>query len=93
MTTIDLNKVPYSVDPITKVISVSEKHIHFATTYNVISKTRTAKVFDFSHSTGPEFDPNTKWVYKCENFVLEVCNDKKMTAIAAENYLRSKMKK
>lgn len=92
MITIDLNTVPYSVDPVTKVISVSEKHVPFATTYNVISTTRVNKVFELSHSTGSEFDPNTKWVYKNGELVLEVCNDKKMTAIAAENYLKAKLR-
>ena len=85
MINIDLNKIPYTVDPITKVISVSEKHVPFATTYNVISTTRIAKVFELSHSTGPEFDPNTKWVYINGGLILEICNDIEMTKLAASN--------
>lgn len=71
----------------------SEKDIRFATQYNVFNpKTGISRMFDLVNSTGPEFDPNTKWVYKSkEDVVLEICNDKEITARNAEMYLKAKM--
>mgnify|MGYP003350680025 CR=1 FL=1 len=92
MTKIDLKKVPYSVK--NKVIYVSEKNVPFGTKYSVISdKTSETKEFNFECSTGPEFDPKTEWVYKSsEGFKLHICNDAEMTKIAADNYLKAKLR-
>lgn len=92
MTTIYLSSVGWSYDKSTKTITVSERDVSFATTYKVIShRTGAEKVFEFDHSTGPEFDPNTKWIYKsADGLTLAVANDATMTAAAAEQYLEAK---
>jgi len=92
MTTIDLKKVPYSVK--NKTVYVSEKNVRFDVKYSVISnKTGETKEFNFECSTGEEFDPKTEWVYKSsEGFKLHLCNDAEMTKIAADNYLKAKLR-
>lgn len=92
-TQIDLRKVSYSWRPSDKTILVSEKDVPFATTYEVISdRTGNRMDFDFSHSTGPEFDPRTEWVYKSNHDItLRVCNDPETTRKNAEFYLKAKM--
>lgn len=93
MQKIDLGKISFKYNKETKTFSVSEKDVPFATSYEVIGrKTGETKQFGFSHSTGPEFDPNTKWVYTCGDMILEVCNDAEMTEIAAQNYLKGKLR-
>lgn len=84
----------HSYNPQTKTFSMSEKGMPFSTTYEIKNtETGKTKKFEFSHSTGPEFDPNTKWIYKCDDLTLEVCNDAKITAILAQNYLNAKLRK
>lgn len=95
MIQIDLKKIPWSFDvKISEkgVIVISEKDVQFGTEYNVISPNGGQKVFKFTHSTGPEFDPKTQWIYKSDdNLQLAVCNDAKMVKVAAENYLKGKL--
>lgn len=92
MIQVDLNTIKWSFEE--KVITISEKDVAFGTEYNVISPKGGNKVFHFTHSTGPEFDVNTKWMYKSEDDLqLAVCNDAKMVKIAAENYLKAKLRK
>jgi len=80
-------------DSTTKTFSGSEKDIQFATSYTIKNpNTGMSKQFDFTNSTGPEFDPNTKWIYTCGDMTLEVCNDAKTTSVNAENYLKAKMR-
>jgi hypothetical protein len=90
---IDLGKVPFSYSEGDRSFLFSERDIPFRTEYDVFNpKTGATEKFKFSHSTGPEFDPNTKWIYwNLENNIrMEVSNDPEMTAIAAENYLQAK---
>jgi len=70
----------------------SEKDVRFATTYNVLNaKSGKSMLFEFKNSTGPEFDPNTKWIYESNTGIkLIVCNDPKITANAAAAYLAAK---
>lgn len=76
------------------VIVISEKDVPFGTEYNVISPTGGSRVFKFTESTGPEFDPNTRWMYKSDDGIqLAVCNDPKMVKEAAESYLKAKLRK
>lgn len=91
-TIVKLSDKKYSVE--NGIIRVSEKEVPFDTTYEVISpKTSVQKRFHFKRSTGPEFDINTEWVYKSEDgFEFRVCNDKRMTELAAANYLNHKLK-
>lgn len=89
MIQVDLNKIKWSFE--NKVITISEKDVAFGTEYNVISPKGGQKVFKFTHSTGPEFDVNTKWIYESDDKLqLAVCNDAKMVKVAAENYLKGK---
>lgn len=90
---IDLGKVPFSYSEAHRSFLFSERDIPFRTEYEVFNpKTGETVTFKFSHSTGSEFDPATKWIYWNidKNIRLEVSNDPEMTAIAAENYLRAK---
>lgn len=93
MRQIDLKKIPWSFQ--TGVITISEKDVQFGTQYNVISpNTGVGKLFEFTHSTGPEFDKNTQWIYKSdEGIQLAVCNDADMVTRAADAYLKAKLRK
>jgi hypothetical protein len=93
MTTIRLSDIDWSFDKKTSTILISERDVPFATTYIVISpKTGLGKFFQFSHSTGDEYDPKTCWIYKsADGMVLSVSNDEEMTKLAAERYLRAKL--
>lgn len=92
MIQVDLNTIKWSYE--NKVITISEKDVKFGTEYNIISPKGGSKVFQFTHSTGPEFDVNTKWIYKSEDGIqLAVCNDANMVKKAAENYLKAKLRK
>lgn len=91
---INLSTVTYSYDKETKVFSFSEKHVPFATTYEVLNpKTGNKVTFDLSHSTGPEFDPDTRWVYKnkSSDVTVEVCNDATITKLRGDAYLDHKL--
>ena len=90
MIKVDLKKVKFSVK--NGVIRVSEREVSFDTKYEVISsKTNSVKVFDFSHSTGPEFDINTEWVYVSEDGIeFRICNDRIMTSNSSAAYLKAK---
>lgn len=92
MTQFTLTPGNFSYNKETKTISVSEKLVRFDTSYQVTnSTTEKSQVFNFSHSTGPEFDPKTQWIYKSEaGCLLAVCNDAEMTKVAAANYLAAK---
>lgn len=94
MTTIEVNN-NVNWDSKTRTFSINERHVAFATRYKLINpKTQNCAEFELSHSTGREFDPATKWIYKCvtdSELILQVCNDAAMTHIAAQNYLRAKM--
>jgi hypothetical protein len=94
MTLITLKPGNYRYDPAQKAIHISEKGIPFATDYSVLnSQTGSQKEFTFSHSTGPEFDPTTRWVYKSsDGLTLEVHNDAQMTQLAAQSYLKAKLR-
>lgn len=90
---IDLGRVNYSYSEADRAFLFSEKDIPFATEYEVFNpKTGKSEIFKFSHSTGSEFDPNTKWIYWNidKNIRMDVSNDPQMTQIAAENYLKAK---
>ncbi len=85
------NPKKHTYEKNTKTFSVSEADVQFATEYRIINpKTQGEMEFTFSHSTGPEFDPNTKYVYKSGEYTLEVCNDKQITEHRAKLYLQAK---
>lgn len=92
MTQIDLNKITWSYQ--NKVITISEKDVPFTTEYLVISPSGGVKEFKFTHSTGPEFHKDTKWMYKSDDGLqLAVCNDAQMVKAAAAAYLKAKLQK
>jgi hypothetical protein len=91
---IDLNKISFAYEADRKCFVISEKDVRFATTYMLISTSGAQKKFDMTHSTGSEWDPNTRYVYKSEDgLLLEVCNDAEMVKVAAANYLKAKLRK
>ena len=92
MVQIDLKKIDWSFK--NGVITISERDVRFATEYNVISPKGGNKVFKFTHSTGPEFDKNTKWIYQNENGIqLAVCNDPILVKKAVQEYLTDKLRR
>lgn len=100
MRAIILTDKNYKFNSDSLTISMSEKDVPFDTSYELRNpKTGTKLKFDFSHSTGPEFDPETKWIYRADrgsifrNLKLEVCNDEYITAMNAANYLNAKLRK
>ena len=96
MHNIIFDKTKHVYNSQTKTFIMSERGIPFDTSYTITNpKTGKSMLFDFTHSTGPEFDPNTRWVYKSpdKTITLEVCNDRQMTKIAADAYLTAKLRK
>jgi len=91
MALIKLEKGKYAYNKDTKTFTMSEKDIPFATTYKVVSPDTGGEMeFSFTHSTGPEFAPDTRWIYKSGEYTLEVCNDPEVTKQAAAAYLAAK---
>ena len=92
MITIHFDSKKHYYDKETKMFSVSERDVSFDTSYLLVNpETGKAVEFIFSHSTGPEFDADTKYIYKSENgLTLEVCNDRQITSIRAEMYVAAK---
>jgi len=96
---ISLRSFQWSLDPLDRSqIHTSESQLPFDTEYTIHSpQTGVEKEFRFSHSTGPEFHPDTKWVYhagsKVEGnlFTLIVHNEKELTAARAQAYLQAKL--
>ncbi len=71
---------------------VSGKKVSFGSSYELYNeKTGNKKVFELSHSTGSEWDPNTVWIYKNGEMKLIVTNDD-VTKEHAENYLKAKLR-
>jgi hypothetical protein len=97
MKQINLKLIPWSFDMKTSekgIITISERDVRFDTEYNVVSPSGNEKVFKFTHSTGPEYDVNTKWIYKSDDGLqLAVCNDADMVKKAAADYLKAKLQK
>lgn len=96
---ISLRSFQWSLDPLDRSkIHTSESQLPFDTEYIITSpKTGVEKTFKFSHSTGPEFDPNTQWVYYAGSsvsgdlFTLIVHNEKEITENRAQAYLQAKL--
>lgn len=92
MTIINFDSKKHYYDKEAKLFSVSERYVVFDTSYTLVNPgTGDSVIFDFSHSTGPEFEIDTKYIYKSENgLTLEVCNDEQITTIRAKMYLDAK---
>ena len=91
---IDISKYPGCWNNDTKTFSMSEVGIPFGTEYEVFNPANNSvKEFKFTHSTGPEYASTTRYVYKCEDMLLEICNDPEITKINAAAYLAAKTRK
>lgn len=96
MTTITFDPKKHAWCPKDRCFTMSEGDVPFATEYEIKNpKTGKSMKFRFEKSTGPEFDPATRWIYwNLENNVkLEVCNDPSITKLRADAYLKAKLKK
>lgn len=91
---INLKKIPFKYDKDKSTFYISEKDVQFATEYTLISPTGKKVTFKFTHSTGPEFDPKTSWIYISDDkkYTLNVANDIAITAANAKAYLNGKLK-
>lgn len=94
MTTVLNDPRNVSFDKENKIYSMSEKYVRFDTSYELKDiETKECEIFEFTHSTGAEFDPNTIWIYKSKSgSELHVCNDARITEIHAKNYLEHKLR-
>lgn len=94
MLTIHFNPTRHVYSAETRTFTVSERDVQFATEYRLINPvTGIGRVFRFLCSTGPEFEPTTRWIYETEDGLkLEVCNDPEITRTAAANYLAAKLR-
>ena len=93
MTQVEYNKNTMTYSESIKLFSVSELNIgKFDTSYRIWNPiTKHGKVFNFTHSTGPEFEDDTKYVYKSDDgFILEVANDPVLIKRRKINYLNAK---
>ena len=89
------NKDKHHYNPTTKTMNISEREVKFATSYQLVDVKGNSKIFHFDHSTGPEFDPNTEWVYLCENseITLVISSYTLLTQAAGKAYLQAKLAK
>jgi len=88
---INIQKDQISYNATTKTFSVSGKRVKFGTKYTLVNDL-TGNTMDFylSHSTGSEWEPETKWVYHSgKGYILEVGNDD-VTPQTVTEYLRGK---
>ena len=74
MKTVDIKHLKYN--KATKTFHADGNKVIFDTSYVVVNKeTNNSMLFNFSHSTGSEWDRNTLWVYKGDNGItLELTN-------------------
>ena len=93
MTQIEYNKDTFQYMKSIKMFSVSELNVpKFDTSYRLWNPiTEHGKVFNFKHSTGPEFAADTKWIYASEcGLRLSVANDPALTKRRELIYLNAK---
>ena len=85
------SKIKYDVP--TKTFSVGGIGIPFGTKHSLTNEqTCGLKDFDFSHSTGSEWDVDTKWIYKSlDGYTLEIGNED-VTQEQRDNYMNAKMR-
>lgn len=93
MATIPIHSSKVKYNASTKTFAVGGKGIPFGTKHTLYNELTTLdKQFDFSHSTGSEWDVTTKWIYKSlDGYTFEVGNED-VTQKHAENYLRAKLR-
>lgn len=93
MKTFRFDKTKHQFDEANKTISCNELTVPpFDTRYTVVNNKGKEKVFDLSGSTGSEWEPDTKWIYKSEDgWTLEVSQDAELTKKRAKAYLNHKL--
>ena len=93
MTQLEYNKDTFQYLESIKMFSVSELEVpKFDTSYRLWNpETKHGKIFNFSHSTGPEFAADTKFVYKTDcGLTLSIANDPVLTKRREMIYLNAK---
>ncbi|MBW3020936.1 hypothetical protein KY334_06575 [Candidatus Woesearchaeota archaeon] len=77
----------------TKTFFIKGGDVQFGTAHEIKNyKTGNSMFFNLDHSTGSEWDPTTKWIYKSkEGYFLEVGNEE-VTPQHANNYLEHKLR-
>ena len=99
MTTINLfpgsKNNPLTFNRGDKTFYGSEREIPFDTSYEIKNNsTGASEVFNFVESTGSEWDPKTRWIYKNKSdLFLVISNDPEITNMRSESYLKSKIGK
>ena len=88
MVEINTTKLKYSK----KEFHGVESDFPFATSYLLVNPTTKGKcVFVFKESTGPEFDPDTKYIYESDDGLkLIVHNQHNTTMVNKFNYIKGK---
>lgn len=76
----------------TNAFKLDGRKVAFATQYILMNdKTKESQAFNFSHSTGSEWDPNTVWVYKTQDELLTLEVSNYVPSGAKEAYLEAKI--
>jgi len=93
MATIKIYGTSTKYDKSTKTFTVDGRKSKFGTKQTLVNeKTNVSKEFDFSHSTGSEWETDTLWIYKSlDGYTLQVGNED-VTPQHAQNYLNAKMR-
>lgn len=89
---IQTHKVSYNAKE--KTFTSSSKGILFELKHTLLNKlTGKALNFEFTHSTGSEWDNKTLWIYEseCGTYKLSMKNDD-VTQADADRYLNAKLK-
>lgn len=88
MITFNFDPHVHSYDKETKTFMVSERDVQFATEYTIVNpKTGGSMHFKFTHSTGPEFEVDTQFIYESsDGITLKLCNNAEMVKRAAASY-------
>lgn len=85
----------YAFDKETQTFSVDGRAILFGTEHELLNiKTKARMKFEFSHSTGSEWDPKTIWVYKSVDTVLTYflnISNEDVTPEHMDAYLQAKL--
>lgn len=89
---VNLKVKDFTYDKDLKTFFMSESEVPFAMSYDLFNPdTGNNKLFELSHSTGGEFQPDTRWIYKSEDgLTLEICNDPEVTKKRGKAYLEHK---
>ena len=94
MTRISIQNQKLIYNSKTKSFHGIDINFKFDTSYLIVNnKSNIEKKFEFTHSTGSEFDPNTNWVYESKDgYKFIVSQDAELTKKRAEYYLNHKLR-